>query len=262
MINDPLRAPRRTRTPRSPHGSRCPLTSRPPSAPPCSSSSLASGSSSSSPRSLRPACARRCRRHPRQRRPPDGPLRRLGHPPRRQRPLPRKSPPALLARRRSASASSASTPSPPTSLRPSPSFCSLSWASAGPRRAFGHRTALYTGLGMLTSAGVFLFTRVFIPDVLLSLFSAAALYCFLHALDNDAGASKNSVAPHLDSETWAFARGANRTSSNNQKSVISTERSRTGKRLCRRSGETRFLPTSTPTSCGPPSPSPSSPKAW
>ena len=51
------------------------------------------------------------------------------------------------------------------------------------RQAFDERAALYTGLGVLTSAGVFLFTRVFIPDVLLSLLLAVALYCFLHALE-------------------------------------------------------------------------------
>jgi 4-amino-4-deoxy-L-arabinose transferase-like glycosyltransferase len=50
------------------------------------------------------------------------------------------------------------------------------------REAFGERASLYTGLGVLTSAGVFLFTRVFIPDVLLSLLLAAALYCLLHSL--------------------------------------------------------------------------------
>ena len=51
------------------------------------------------------------------------------------------------------------------------------------RQAFGERAAFYTGLGILTSAGVFLFTRVFIPDVLLSLLLAAALYCFLRSLE-------------------------------------------------------------------------------
>jgi 4-amino-4-deoxy-L-arabinose transferase-like glycosyltransferase len=56
------------------------------------------------------------------------------------------------------------------------------------REAFGERAALYTGLGALTSAGVFLFTRVFLPDPLLSLLLAAALYYFLHAL-GPAGAS-------------------------------------------------------------------------
>ena len=50
------------------------------------------------------------------------------------------------------------------------------------RQAFGECAALYTGLGMLTSAGVFLFTRVFIPDVLLSLLLAVCLYCFLRSL--------------------------------------------------------------------------------
>ena len=50
-------------------------------------------------------------------------------------------------------------------------------------RAFNPRTAFYTGLGVLTSAGVFLFTRVFIPEVLLSLLLATALYLFLRTLE-------------------------------------------------------------------------------
>ena len=53
------------------------------------------------------------------------------------------------------------------------------WAS----RAFNLRTAFYTGLGILTSAGVFLFTRVFIPEVLLSLLLSTALYLFLRTLE-------------------------------------------------------------------------------
>jgi 4-amino-4-deoxy-L-arabinose transferase-like glycosyltransferase len=57
-------------------------------------------------------------------------------------------------------------------------FLGYRWA----REAFGDRAALYTGLAVLTSAGVFLFTRIFIPDLLLSLLLATALYCFLHAL--------------------------------------------------------------------------------
>jgi hypothetical protein len=52
------------------------------------------------------------------------------------------------------------------------------------RQSFGQRAALYTGLAVLTSAGVFLFTRVFLPDVLLSLLLAAALYCLLQSLRN------------------------------------------------------------------------------
>src|SRR5690349_17247670 len=52
------------------------------------------------------------------------------------------------------------------------------WAN----ESYGRRGALYTGLGVLTSAGVFLFTRVFIPDILLSLLLAAALYCMLRCV--------------------------------------------------------------------------------
>jgi hypothetical protein len=51
------------------------------------------------------------------------------------------------------------------------------------RRAFGERTGIYAGLFVYTCAGVFLFTRVLIPDVLLSLLIAAAVYFFLTALD-------------------------------------------------------------------------------
>jgi len=102
------------------------------------------------------------------------------------------------------------------------------------REAFGERAALYTGLAVLTSAGVFLFTRVLIPDPLLSLLLALALYCFLQSLspasphkavilsgarsaqskdpDEDHTASiartfptTKAGAPHLASEMWDVA---------------------------------------------------------
>ena len=50
-------------------------------------------------------------------------------------------------------------------------------------RAFGERAALYTALFTLTSTGVFLFTRIFIPEVLLAVFFSAALYSALCALE-------------------------------------------------------------------------------
>ena len=56
-------------------------------------------------------------------------------------------------------------------------------------KAFSARTGLYSGIAVLTSAGVFLFTRVFIPEVWLSLFLAGALYTFLEALDRGTAAS-------------------------------------------------------------------------
>ncbi len=63
--------------------------------------------------------------------------------------------------------------------------------------AFSQRTALYTGLGVLTSAGVFLFTRVFIPEVLLSLLLCVALYCLLRALAPDRDALTNYNDPDV-----------------------------------------------------------------
>ena len=65
-------------------------------------------------------------------------------------------------------------------------------------RAFpeDRRTGFYTGIFLLTSAGVFLFTRIFIPDALLSLLLSLVLYASLRALEE----SKRSR-----SMPWAFA---------------------------------------------------------
>ena len=51
------------------------------------------------------------------------------------------------------------------------------------RRAFGERAGIYAALFVYTCAGVYLFTRILIPEVLLSLLIAAALYFFLTALE-------------------------------------------------------------------------------
>lgn len=50
-------------------------------------------------------------------------------------------------------------------------------------RAFGTRAGLYTGLFTATGVGYFLFTRVLIPEAILSFLIAAAFYCFVSALD-------------------------------------------------------------------------------
>jgi 4-amino-4-deoxy-L-arabinose transferase-like glycosyltransferase len=57
-------------------------------------------------------------------------------------------------------------------------------AVAWGRHAFGEKAGIYAGLFIYTSAGVFLFTRILIPDVLLSLLIAASLYFFLSALQH------------------------------------------------------------------------------
>ncbi len=56
------------------------------------------------------------------------------------------------------------------------------------RRGFGERTGIYAALFVYTCAGVYLFTRVLIPDVLLSLLIALAAYYFLTALEPGAAA--------------------------------------------------------------------------
>jgi 4-amino-4-deoxy-L-arabinose transferase-like glycosyltransferase len=54
------------------------------------------------------------------------------------------------------------------------------------RRACGERTGIYAALLVWTCAGIYLFTRVLIPDVMLSLLVAAAAYLFLTALGPNA----------------------------------------------------------------------------
>lgn len=52
------------------------------------------------------------------------------------------------------------------------------------RRAWGDRAAFYAALGIFTSVGVFLFTRFFIPDSIISFFLLLALYCFLTGVED------------------------------------------------------------------------------
>jgi 4-amino-4-deoxy-L-arabinose transferase-like glycosyltransferase len=59
----------------------------------------------------------------------------------------------------------------------------LAWFWA--RRAYGDRAAFYAALSILTSVGVFLFTRIFIPEVLLALLLAFAFYNFLIGLEDE-----------------------------------------------------------------------------
>jgi 4-amino-4-deoxy-L-arabinose transferase-like glycosyltransferase len=81
------------------------------------------------------------------------------------------------------------------------------------RQVFGECAALYTGLGVLTSAGVFLFTRVFIPDVLLSLLLACALYCLLQALNSSCLSFRSTPSLSSRSEAEGSASPARATTS-------------------------------------------------
>ncbi len=66
------------------------------------------------------------------------------------------------------------------------------------RWAFGAREALYAGLVISTCIGLFLFTRILIPDVILTLTIALALWAFLRALEEE--------EPHP--KLWAAAMAA------------------------------------------------------
>ncbi len=65
------------------------------------------------------------------------------------------------------------------------------WAA----EAFERQTALYTGLAVLTSIGVFLFTRIYIPEILLSLFLCTSLYLFLRSLNPVTTRAPGSLDP-------------------------------------------------------------------
>ena len=71
----------------------------------------------------------------------------------------------------------------------------LAWLTAAMGAwAFGRPAGLYAGLCMATCVGLFLFTRVQIPDVMLALSNAVAMWAILRALDEE------ESRPRL----WAF----------------------------------------------------------
>ncbi len=64
------------------------------------------------------------------------------------------------------------------------SVLALCWLTAAfGNWAFGKRAGFYAGLSMATCAGLFLFTRILIPDVMLTFSIALALWAFLRCLD-------------------------------------------------------------------------------
>ncbi len=75
------------------------------------------------------------------------------------------------------------------------SSIALAWLTAAfARWAFGKRAALYSGLVMATCVGLFLFTRIQIPDVMQTFTVALSLWAFLRLLEDD------EPRPRL----WAF----------------------------------------------------------
>ncbi len=75
----------------------------------------------------------------------------------------------------------------------------LAWLTAAfGSWAFGKRAGFYAGLCTATCIGLFLFTRILIPDVMLTLTTTLAMWAFLRALDQD--------EPHP--RIWAFVLAA------------------------------------------------------
>jgi 4-amino-4-deoxy-L-arabinose transferase-like glycosyltransferase len=66
------------------------------------------------------------------------------------------------------------------------SVMALAWLTAAfGNWAFGSRAGLYAGLSMATCIGIFLFTRILIPDVMLTFTIALAMWAFLRAMDEE-----------------------------------------------------------------------------
>src|SRR5206468_6721759 len=66
------------------------------------------------------------------------------------------------------------------------SVMALAWLTAAfGTWAFGRRAGLYAGLSTATCVGLFLFTRILIPDVMLTLTIALAMWAFLRELDEE-----------------------------------------------------------------------------
>jgi 4-amino-4-deoxy-L-arabinose transferase-like glycosyltransferase len=66
------------------------------------------------------------------------------------------------------------------------SVMALAWLTAAfGVWAFGRSAGFYAGLCMATCVGLFLFTRILIPDVLLTFTTALAMWAFLRALDEE-----------------------------------------------------------------------------
>lgn len=62
----------------------------------------------------------------------------------------------------------------------------LAWLTAAfGKWAFGKRAGFYAGLVMATCIGVWLFTRILLPDVMLTFTIALAMWAFLRALDEE-----------------------------------------------------------------------------
>lgn len=70
-------------------------------------------------------------------------------------------------------------------------LCWLAWRTS--RWAFGDEAGLYAGVGLATCCGLFLFTRVRIPDIYISCCSLIVLDCFLRSQEGRRSAARTRM---------------------------------------------------------------------
>jgi 4-amino-4-deoxy-L-arabinose transferase-like glycosyltransferase len=72
---------------------------------------------------------------------------------------------------------------------------------------FGERAGFYSGLIIASCVGIFLFTRVLWPDVILTLFISMAFYCFLRAREDEPGRSRYTYGIYLFGALGVLTKG-------------------------------------------------------
>src|SRR5215216_296932 len=72
---------------------------------------------------------------------------------------------------------------------------------------FGERAGFYSGLIIASSVGIFLFTRVLWPDVILTLFISMAFYCFLRAREEGPKTSRYTYGIYLFGALGVLTKG-------------------------------------------------------
>ena len=103
----------------------------------------------------------------------------------------------------------------------------LAWVTAAfGTWAFGRRAGFYAGLCISTCIGLFLFTRILIPDVMLTGTIALSMWAFLRAIEE----GEDDEGPH--GRLWAFILAASLGVSLLWKSLVGLYFSSTARRWC------------------------------
>jgi hypothetical protein len=83
----------------------------------------------------------------------------------------------------------------------------LAWLTAAfGAWAFGRRAGMFAGLAIATCVGLFLFTRIQIPDVMLAANIALSMWAFLRVIESDSDDQYVEPNPHIEPHPrrWAF----------------------------------------------------------